>query len=301
MTDRYVGRFAPTPSGPLHFGSIVAALGSYLQAKKNHGKWLVRIEDIDTPRIQPGAIEAILGTLERLCLHWDGEILIQSQRISVYTDILQQLEKNGLVYPCICPRRLTKGTPYPGTCRNGVKTNRKSAALRIRVIPESAGFNDRIQGTFTQHLENDVGDFVLKRSDGLVAYHLAVVIDDEMQGITEIVRGCDLLDSTPRQIYLQNILKYKTPAYVHLPIAANEQGLKISKQNHAPGVNVKKGVKALYKALEFLGQRPDILLLDSDIQDVVNWGVEHWDISKVPAQTSIQTDKNFFATSHRRS
>jgi len=256
MTSEYRGRFAPTPSGPLHFGSIISALGSYLQAKSQSGKWLVRIEDIDKPRNQPGATENILHTLEALGLLWDEEVLIQSQRVSLYRDFLEQLNERGLVYPCICTRSQTKGIPYPGTCRSGINIKKKTRSLRLKTNVDITGFIDQVQGDFHQLLENDVGDFVLRRADGIIAYHLAVVVDDQLQGITGIVRGSDLLDSTPRQIYLQKLLGYTTPAYCHLPIATYNNGKKISKQNHAPGIDHTNATSVLFKALEFLGQQP---------------------------------------------
>lgn len=295
----YIGRFAPSPSGPLHFGSIITALGSYLQAKSNQGKWLVRIEDIDKPRNQPGAIDSILHTLELLGLNWDGEIIIQSKRNAIYMEVLNDLASRNLLYPCICPRSETKSKPYPGTCRNGISINSKPAAMRLRTTHEIIGFSDKVQGNFHQQLESDVGDFILHRADGLIAYHLAVVVDDEAQGITEIVRGSDLLDSTLRQIYLQNLLAYKTPDYVHLPIATDHKGQKISKQNHATEIQIKDGVQVLLKSLEFLGQQPDPVLNDATISEITSWAVNHWDLNKVPAQYSIQVDEYFSANSQR--
>jgi glutamyl-Q tRNA(Asp) synthetase len=287
----YRGRFAPTPSGPLHFGSITSALGSYLQAKSQSGKWLVRIEDIDKPRNQPGATENILYTLETLGLHWDEDILIQSQRIPVYREILEHLIERDLVYPCICSRSQAKGIPYPGTCRNGISIKKKNRSLRLRTDSNITEFVDQIQGDFHQQLGSDVGDFVLRRADGIIAYHLAVVADDEFQGITEIVRGADLLDSTPRQIYLQKLQDYSTPAYCHLPIATYHNGKKISKQNHAPGVDHKNAAEVLFKALEFLGQQPARESGNASVDEIIQWGIQHWNLSSVPGQHSIQVEK----------
>ncbi len=283
----YRGRFAPTPSGPLHFGSIIAALGSYLQAKSQNGTWLVRIEDIDTPRNQPGATTSILNTLERLGLYWDETVLIQSERLKIYEEILKQLNQQQLLYSCTCSRAWTKGTPYPGTCRNGIKSGNKATALRLRTTAESVSVNDQIQDTFSQTIETDVGDFILRRSDGIIAYHLAVVVDDHLQGITEIVRGSDLLDSTPRQIYLQRLLGYSTPEYSHLPIAANPDGSKISKQNHAPGVDAWNDATLLCRALEFLGQSPEGALQEARTDEILRWATAHWNPVNVPRQAAI--------------
>jgi len=290
MTSEYRGRFAPAPSGPLHFGSIISALGSFLQAKSRSGKWLARIEDIDKPRNQPGSTENILHTLEALGLHWDEEVLIQSQRVPVYREILEQLIECDLVYPCICTRSQTKGIPYPRTCRNGIYIKNKKRSLRLRTTPDITGFIDQVKGGFHQQLESDAGDFVLRRADGIIAYHLAVVIDDQYQGITEIVRGADLLDSTPRQIYLQKLLGYMTPAYCHLPVATNNKGMKISKQNHAPGVDRQNAANVLFKALEFLGQQPDPQLINASVDEIIQWGIQHWKLSTVPGQHSIQVE-----------
>lgn len=286
----YIGRFAPTPSGPLHFGSIIAALGSYLQARGQQGKWLLRIEDLDTPRNQPGALDNILYLLDQLGLHWDGPVMVQSQRIAVYEEILELLAARGLTYPCSCTRYEIKGKPYSGTCRNGITSTRRPRALRVRTHSEPVGFQDRIQGHFRQQLEQDIGDFILRRSDGLIAYHLAVVVDDVSQGVTEIVRGADLLDSTPRQIYLQNLLNYATPEYVHLPVANTRQGRKISKQNHAPGIDPQQGPAVLFRALQFLGQQPDPALATAGTHEIIAWGIEHWQLSAVPACPSIQLE-----------
>lgn len=284
----YRGRFAPSPTGPLHFGSIVAALGSYLQAKKHGGEWYVRIEDIDIPRTQKGAAANILHTLEAFGLHWDGAWFAQSARTDIYAGVLDELHGLGLLYPCACPRRQVKGLPYPGTCR-GQRTGSMTGAtaLRITVDDSTTGFNDGIQGRFQQRLSTDVGDFVVRRSDGIHAYHLAVVIDDYLQGITEIVRGADLLDSTPRQIYLQRVLSYATPDYCHLPVAADRGGLKISKQNHAPRVTPDRAVPVLHQALQFLGHHPPPDLLAGSPADILHWGIAHWNIREVPSLAMI--------------
>ena len=283
----YIGRFAPAPTGPLHFGSIIAALGSFLQARSQGGQWLIRIEDIDTLRIQPGAQDSILHTLDKLALHWDGEIIIQSQREFAYEETLVRLEQLELLYPCACTRKETKGKAYPGTCRMGIAMNKIANSTRIHTNDDPIEFNDLILGKFSQRVGSEIGDFIVRRADKMTAYHLAVVVDDAHQEITEIVRGADLLDSTPRQIYLQGLLGYETPNYCHLPIAANPFGEKISKQNHAPAVDHENLVAVLHEALKFLGQQPEPELLQATTDDIVDWGIKNWDISKVPRQKKL--------------
>ncbi len=287
-TSKYIGRFAPTPSGPLHFGSVVAALGSFLQARQKQGQWLVRIEDIDHPRTIPGADRIILEQLETLGLHWDGEIVYQSQRHSLYQTALERLEALDLVFPCTCTRNEIANKPYPGTCRNR-NTKHVGQSLRILTDNQELRFNDLLQGDYSQLLESDVGDFVIKRTDGLFAYHLVVVVDDAEQDITEIVRGADLLDSTPRQIYLQKQLDFPVPDYLHLPVALNKQGQKISKQTHAEAIELGNPCKVLFQALKFLGQCPPNESVNSNIESLLNWSIKHWDIAKIPKSIEINT------------
>src|SRR5919201_1375955 len=253
----YTGRFAPSPTGPLHMGSLIAAVASWLDARAAGGRWLVRMEDLDRPRCVPGAADAILRALERLGLHWDGEVVYQSQRLELYRHALRQLEAH--TYWCGCTRReiadsslglATDGAHiYPGTCRAGTARKR---ALRVRTTTEPIAFVDRVQGRCEQVLERDIGDFVLYRADGLFAYQLAVVVDDDAQGITDVVRGADLLDSTPRQIYLQRLLGLPTPRYLHVPVALDAAGEKLSKQSAAAPIET--DAHALRQALRFLGQ-----------------------------------------------
>jgi glutamyl-Q tRNA(Asp) synthetase len=228
------GRFAPSPTGPLHFGSLVAALGSYDDAKAHDGEWLVRMEDIDTPRVVPGAADGILRTLETFGLQWDGPVLYQSSRTDAYEAALDGLRKRGLAFPCSCSRK-DLGDRYPGTCRSGARGGRIS--WRLRVSGELTEFNDRRLGPQRQNVEEYCGDFVLKRADGLFTYQFAVVVDDAFQGITDVVRGEDLLDSTARQIVLQRALGYPQPRYLHLPIVLNEAGQKLSKQTGATALD----------------------------------------------------------------
>lgn len=291
---QYRGRFAPSPTGPLHFGSLAAAVGSYLDAKHHHGTWLVRMEDLDTPRCMPGAADDILRTLAAFCLHWDGEIIFQSRRSAAYEAALQRLKGSGAAYPCTCTRREIAdsalhgidGPVYPGTCRNGIPAGREGRAWRVRtdrfpspfpLPPSPIEFDDALQGHVVQRLESEIGDFVVKRADGLFAYQLAVVVDDAFQGITHVVRGADLLHSTPRQIHLQRLLGFATPVYMHLPIAVNAQGEKLSKQTLAPAVAADDDVVAtLIAVLEFLRQQPPAELRQGSIGEVLGWAIAHW-------------------------
>jgi glutamyl-Q tRNA(Asp) synthetase len=266
----YTGRFAPSPTGPLHMGSLIAAVASWLDARAARGRWLVRMEDLDRPRCVPGAADAILRTLERLGLHWDGEVMFQSQRLERYRVALEGLRAH--TYWCGCTRREIADSSlglaadgahiYPGTCR--ARTPRERRALRVRTTPEPIAFIDRLQGRGEQVLERDIGDFVLQRADGQFAYQLAVVVDDAEQGVTDVVRGADLLDSTPRQIYLQRLLGYATPRYLHVPVALDNAGEKLSKQTGAAPVEADP--HALARALRFLGQ-PDSATLAQALRE----------------------------------
>jgi len=280
----YRGRFAPSPTGPLHFGSLVAAVGSYLDAKQHQGKWLVRIEDLDTPRTAKGAAEEILETLEFCGLHWDEEVVYQSRRTTIYEESFHRLKQAGTVYPCACSRReiadstLQRGKElvYPGTCRNGMELGKVARAWRVRVDDASISFNDRMQGNITQDLATEAGDFVVLRANGLFAYQLAVVVDDAEQKISDVVRGADLLYSTPRQIYLQHLLELRTPAYMHLPVAVNAQGEKLSKQTLAQPVEKNNPVFLLLKALAFLHQQPPVELMSGKVEEILAWAIANW-------------------------
>jgi glutamyl-Q tRNA(Asp) synthetase len=260
----YRGRFAPSPTGPLHFGSLVAALGSYLDARRHGGVWLVRIEDLDRQREVPGATDTILRTLDAFGFEWDGPILYQSRRTAAYADAVEQLRSDGLLFACACSRseiahrgrQGPEGPIYPGTCRNGLPQGRRTRALRVRIGSSSVGFNDRIQGQVHQNLEREVGDFVLHRADGIHAYQLAVVVDDAYQGITRVVRGADLVLSTPRQIYLQQQLRVPTPQYAHLPLALDAAGRKLSKSEAAAPMDPHNPLPSLLRAWAFLNQEP---------------------------------------------
>lgn len=259
MSSAYIGRFAPSPTGPLHKGSLVAALASYLDAKAHQGKWLVRIEDIDEARTVPGAAESILQCLAAFAMQWDGEVVWQSKRKALYEAAFARLGSH--VYACGCTRReiadsrigiASDGAAvYPGTCRLGLAAGKTARAYRLRVPDHASAdisFEDRWMGRVTQNLATEVGDFVLKRADGFWAYQLAVVVDDAEQGITDVVRGADLLDSTPRQIYLQHLLGAPTPRYLHVPVVVNAAGEKLSKQTGAQPLDPERPLHELIEA-----------------------------------------------------
>jgi len=262
----YIGRFAPSPSGPLHAGSLVAAMASYLDARAHEGQWLLRIEDIDEARTVSGAAHDIEAALHTFGMRWDGPVLIQSQRKQHYRNACDRLGAH--VYACGCSRKEIADSRlgvaadgaaiYPGTCRNGLAPGKIARALRVRVPDrgqdgEEIGFKDRWLGWQSQHLASEAGDFVLKRADGFWAYQLAVVVDDAEQGVTHIVRGADLLESTERQIYLQRLLGYPTPSYLHVPLVKHTDGEKLSKQNGAQALDLSRPLDELNRAAEFLG------------------------------------------------
>lgn len=291
----YRGRFAPSPTGPLHFGSLIAAVASYLDAKTNHGHWLIRIEDLDTPRTVVGASDAILHCMERLGFEWDGAVLYQSHRSDLYETYLNTLKSSDLVYPCSCSRKEIAdsaiqgidGVVYPGTCRNGLVKDKLNKACRVKTYPQIITFDDAVQGHIEQDLARDIGDFVLKRADGFFAYQLAVVVDDAEQGITHVVRGADLLDSTPRQTYLQRLLELPTPQYLHVPVATNAAGEKLSKQTLAQAINPNDGSAELWKTLHFLGQNPPADIKGDSLADLWSWAESHWQIGSIPSKRSI--------------
>jgi glutamyl-Q tRNA(Asp) synthetase len=297
MNSEYRGRFAPSPTGPLHFGSLVAAVASYLEAKSHAGEWLVRMEDLDTPRVVPGAAEEILRVLEACGMQWDGAIVYQSNRTDAYHAELHRLRASGLVYPCACSRREIadsalsgiEGPVYPGTCRDGLAAGKTVRAYRINTRGAEIGFDDALQGHVQQNLETDIGDFVLLRADHVYAYQLAVVVDDAEQGITDIVRGADLLDSTPRQIYLQRLLKFPTLNYCHVPVAVNASGEKLSKQTRAHPIDPAQPLKALLPVLRFLGQQPPDALANAGIKEFWAWAIANWRIARVPRMRSAST------------
>jgi glutamyl-Q tRNA(Asp) synthetase len=277
-TTQYRGRFAPSPTGPLHAGSILAALASYLDARAHKGRWLVRIEDLDPPRESREAADSILHTLEALGLSWDETVVYQSQRAAAYEAALAELDQGQLLYACNCSRQKLSGIGpvYPGWCREHHIVRGSATALRCKVTDVSVGFTDRLQGPYAQQLAQDVGDFIVHRRDGLFAYQLAVVVDDAWQGITDIVRGIDLIDSTPRQIYLQQQLGLPTPRYAHVPVVVNADGQKLGKQQFAEAVDPARPAPVLFKTLQRLRQHPDPALANAAPSEILDWGIAHW-------------------------
>lgn len=286
----YVGRFAPSPTGPLHFGSLVAAVASYCDAKAAQGKWLVRIEDLDKPREVKGAAQSILDTLVAYGFQWDGEIVYQSQQTALYEHAFNQLKSKGLVYPCTCSRKEIadssslqgiEGAIYPGTCLKQALKPQAPIAWRIKTQRFIGEFKDVIQGKLSQDLSNEIGDFVIKRADSLFAYQLAVVVDDALQGVTHVVRGADLLLSTPRQIYLKRLLDLPDTSYAHVPVIKNAAGEKLSKQTLAPALQTHDAKQQLLKALTFLNQSPPDTLGESSLDDIWRWAISNWQISRL--------------------
>lgn len=287
QSTAYIGRFAPSPTGSLHFGSALAAVASYLQAKTNQGKWLVRIEDIDPPREIAGSAKAILSDLEALGMVADDPVLFQSQRHNAYQQSCQQLIEAGLAYWCGCSRKDLPPTGiYPGTCRNGLAPGKAPRALRVKVSDVPLAFNDTLYGVQVDDLQSSIGDFVIQRADGMYAYQLAVVIDDAFQQVTEVVRGTDLLDSTARQVWLQRCLGLPTPIYTHIPTARLPDGTKLSKSigsdpicNHSP-------VKIVRAALIFLGHKPP----EGNLASTWAWALENWLIGRVSKDRNVVLD-----------
>ncbi|MFQ2245397.1 tRNA glutamyl-Q(34) synthetase GluQRS [Aeromonas enteropelogenes] len=291
-TRPYVGRFAPSPSGPLHFGSLVAALGSFLQARARGGRWLVRIEDIDPPREMAGAADLILQTLEAYGLEWDGEVMYQSRRHARYDEIIDQLYRAGDLYWCRCTRReiMASGGFYNGHCRElglSVTGGAQGVAARLRQRHPVYHFEDGLQGHIEVPAALAEEDFIVRRRDGLYAYNLAVVVDDMDCGITEIVRGADLLEPTVRQIALYQTLGARVPDWVHLPLAVLADGNKLSKQNHAPALAQDEVRPALWRALHFLGQCPPPELMARPVAEMIRWAVANWRLARVPSCQKI--------------
>ncbi|OUS31824.1 tRNA glutamyl-Q(34) synthetase GluQRS [Thalassotalea sp. 42_200_T64] len=284
----YRGRFAPSPSGLLHFGSLAAAIASFLQAKSNAGLWLVRIEDIDKPREMPGSDKAILNTLEAYGMHWDEQVLYQSEQAELYRDVLNYLQESKQSYFCRCTRSQIKksGGIYPGTCKF-LHLDKNDAAIRLINKFPYREFMDGLQGHV--HFDHALAqeDFIIHRRDGLFAYQLAVVVDDIYQGISEVVRGCDLLEPTSRQLSLFKTLNRQAPAYVHIPLAVTDEGYKLSKQNAAPPIDDLNPQPGLIQALHFLGQKPPRELQFETVDSIITWAIKHWQLSNVPKKTEI--------------
>ena len=280
----YVGRFAPSPTGPLHFGSLITAVASYCDAKSQQGKWLVRIEDTDIPRIYPDSETHILKSVEAFGFEADAEIIFQRQRLSIYDQVIEQLKQQHLVYACQCTRKmLGSNAIYQGTCRD-LDLDFKDQAIRVKVSDQLICFEDRLQGRHCSNLQHDLGDFVLKRRDGIINYQLAVVVDDYLQGISHVVRGADLMDNTERQIWLGHLLGYPALSYMHLPLAMNANGQKLSKQNLAQALDLKQAPVLLAQAIEVLHQSPVELDLPSNM---LKQAVAQWDTSKIPRRTEL--------------
>jgi glutamyl-Q tRNA(Asp) synthetase len=296
---KYVGRFAPSPTGPLHFGSLLAGVASYAQALVNGGRWLVRVEDIDPPREPPGSDKLILSGLEAHSFEWDGPVSYQSACTPRHEELVARLIDAGLAYPCSCSRRDLSDTPrgllgtiYPGTCRQGC--NSKDVAIRALVSDDLIEFEDTLQGHHQQRLQSESGDFIIKRRDGLIAYHLAVVADDFDQGITEIVRGIDLLDSTPRHIHLQHLLGFTTPSYLHIPVAVGKDGHKLSKLTGAPAISNDNAGANLCLALQCLNQQPPENLARANCSVIWDWVGENWDLAELRGRTQISPQQHHY-------
>ncbi|WP_263264526.1 tRNA glutamyl-Q(34) synthetase GluQRS [Pseudomonas sp. RIT-PI-S] len=288
MPSPRIGRFAPTPSGLLHFGSLVAAVASFVDARALGGQWLLRMEDIDPPREMPGAKHAILTTLEHYGFEWDGPVVYQSERHGLYQAVIDRWLQQGLAYACTCSRKTLEsfGGIYPGFCRDAGHAP-EGAAIRLRVPELRYGFEDRLQGRFEQHLGNEVGDFIIRRRDGLYAYQLAVVLDDGAQGVTDIVRGADLLDSTPRQLYLQELLGLPAPSYLHVPLLVQPDGHKLGKRYRSAPLTTDDARAQLLRALRTLGQRPSTDLDSAAPKDILAWAVRHWRVEALPRARTL--------------
>lgn len=297
-TPQIIGRFAPSPTGPLHLGSLVTAVGSYALAKRLGGLWLLRIEDLDIPRVIPGCADDMLATLDILGLHWDGEVLYQSQRTEIYQAAVDGLVGKGLAYACGCTRAeiaMIASAPaangeahaYPGTCRDGVPPGKAERAFRVKVYDENISFADGVMGRYSQAISAACGDFVIQRADGPFAYHLAVVVDDAASGVNQVVRGADLLNSTPRQIYLQHLFGLPVPAYHHLPLVTGPGGEKLSKRDNAVSLAVgrdlrRQGGALLLAALRFLGQSPPLTLSGAPCGEILAWAVGAFEPARIP-------------------
>jgi len=291
-----IGRFAPTPSGPLHFGSLVAAVASYCQARSQHGKWLLRIEDIDTPRVVKGAADQIQRDLERFGFEWDEQPLYQSSRLERYQGLIDELFTRGNCYACECSRRSVRHqieenglaqSVYPGNCRY---KNLPIANHSVRLDTSMANticFQDLIFGEIRSPLSRQVGDFVIKRADSIHAYHLAVVADDHDQEVNQIVRGADLLESTCQHIYLQRLLCFPQPGYLHLPLAMNNEGIKLSKQCGARALDPEQASSQLVAAFVHLGQPIDRAMQSATAHEVLNWGIKHWSLTALTATATF--------------
>jgi glutamyl-Q tRNA(Asp) synthetase len=288
----YRGRFAPTPSGPLHFGSLVAATGSYLEAKSRGGQWRLRIDDLDPPRVAPGAVASILRCLEALGFEWDGPVLYQSRRLPAYHAALHRLRLLGAVYPCACSRKEIaesalpgiEGPIYPGVCRGGLPPGRPARALRLSVQGMRVEFDDRLLGWQRRNLEREPGDFIVYRADGVYAFHLASAVDDGEQGMTDVVRGADLLESSARQLQLMRLLTLPIPRYLHLPVAIDPSGKKLSKQTKAAAIDPARALDVLHGVFRFLNQAIPAGFESATLPELWRHAITHWDLQRVGAR-----------------
>ena len=273
----------------MHLGSLYTALASYLDAHQHNGCWLLRIDDLDTPRNRPGAVSAILACLEAFGLYWDGEIYYQSQHLETYQQALTVLEDQQRLYGCMCSRKTLDQYPgvYPGFCRNALPSQHKQA-LRVKTHPYSIEFADALQGHIIENMAVQHGDFVVKRKDAIIAYQLAVVVDDHAQHVNHVVRGFDLLDSTPKQLFLQNLLNYPQPEYMHVPVIVDTHGQKLSKQSFATAIDFQHPVPVLWRLLALLRQNPPVQLGHASVAELLDWAVEHWQPQNLKKISAIQ-------------
>ncbi len=286
-----IGRFAPTPSGPLHFGSLVTALASYCQTKSQQGQWLIRVEDVDTPRVVEGSTSQILRQLEACGFEWDGEIITQNDQFDRYAAVIGQFLEQESAFACECSRRSLRqvnvktgplGMIYPGICRD---KNLKQAKHSIRINTRSAGilsYRDLLFGQVAINIAEQAGDFVIRRADNIFAYHLAVVLDDELQNVNQVVRGADLLEATCLHLYLQQLLGIKPPEYLHIPLVRNDNGAKLSKQTGATAIDTKQATSLLIRALRILGQPVEARLDQATASEIVQYAVTSWDYRRIP-------------------
>ena len=287
--SEYRGRFAPSPTGKLHFGSLVTAMASYADAKSNNGSWSIRIDDIDSPRVVPDSAKQIITKLERLGFQWDGPITWQSAYLNNYHQAIEQLEKNKQIYGCACSRKeikaLSNSGIYPGTCRNGLKKGKTSRLKRLNTTDINISFIDQIQGYQDYSLASNAGDFIIYRADAIVAYQLAVVVDDFLAQVTHVVRGIDLLDSTPKQIFLQQLLQYPTPNYAHIPLMVDKNNQKLGKKTQAP--EVADDMPTLLAAAKTLGQELQTDISDATKEEFWQELIKNWQISAIPKTPEI--------------
>jgi glutamyl-Q tRNA(Asp) synthetase len=288
---KIIGRFAPSPTGSLHLGSLYTALASFLQARSQHGKWLLRIDDLDTPRNVQGAADNILSTLDAFGLYWDDSVVYQSQCLDAYQTSLDELTNNQLIYPCTCSRKTLASIQttdvYSGLCRNKVNPPDKPYALRVKTDSRVIGFDDGLQGFIAHNIAEQYGDFILKRKDGIIAYQFAVVIDDHLQQVNEVVRGFDLLMETPKQIYLQRLLGLPCPEYMHVPIIVDQQGYKLSKQTRAAAVDLTSPHRVIFDLLGLLKQSPPDELQHVSVNELISWAIAHWNAEPLKQRQQI--------------